>query len=66
MKKETSSAIRADATRAIISGRSSFSHHGVVNTPVYHASTILHPNVESFENATTPKPVIDEKSFMAY
>ena len=49
MKKETSSAIRADATRAIISGRSSFSHHGVVNTPVYHASTILHPNVESFE-----------------
>ena len=39
----------ADATRAITNGRTSAEHHGAVNTPVYHASTILHPDVESFE-----------------
>ncbi len=43
-----------DATRAITAGRSSVDHHGVVNTPVYHASTILHPNVESFEQRHDP------------
>ena len=44
----------ADATRAITKGRTSAEHHGAVNTPVYHASTILHPDVESFEHRHDP------------
>ena len=44
----------ADATRAITNGRTSDEHHGAVNTPVYHASTILHPDVESFETRHDP------------
>ncbi len=44
----------ADATRAITNGRTSADHHGAVNTPVYHASTILHPDVESFETRHDP------------
>ncbi|HAA37185.1 MAG TPA: cystathionine beta-lyase [Gammaproteobacteria bacterium] len=44
----------ADATRAITNGRTSAEHHGAVNTPVYHASTILHPDVESFETRHDP------------
>jgi len=51
-----------DATRAITKGRTSAEHHGVVNTPVYHASTILHPDVDSFEKrhdpSTDPRKVI--------
>jgi len=43
-----------DATRAITKGRTSAEHHGVVNTPVYHASTILHPDVDSFEKRHDP------------
>ena len=44
----------ADATRAITNGRTSSEHHGAVNTPVYRASTILHPDVESFETRHDP------------
>ena len=44
----------ADATRAITNGRTSAEHYGAVNTPVYHASTILHPDVESFETRHDP------------
>ena len=36
-------------TLAIISGRASGEHHGVVNTPVYRASTILHSDARAFE-----------------
>jgi len=31
-------------------GRDPMSQHGVVNTPVYHASTILYPTIEAFKN----------------
>ena len=54
MKKIQSPNTPADATRAITHGRTSAEHHGAVNTPVYHASTILHPDVESFETRHDP------------
>src|ERR1700722_8855661 len=31
-----------------IGGRDPFAHHGYVNTPVYHASTLLYPSAEDF------------------
>src|SRR6185437_1918537 len=31
-----------------IGGRDPFAHHGYVNTPVYHASTLLYQNAEDF------------------
>ncbi|HEX2215939.1 MAG TPA: cystathionine beta-lyase [Xanthobacteraceae bacterium] len=34
----------APATRLVTEGRDPFSHHGFVNPPVYHASTVLYPN----------------------
>ena len=34
-----------DATRAVIAGRRPHQNHGVVNPPVYHASTILSPTL---------------------
>jgi cystathionine beta-lyase len=37
-------------TRIITAGRTPFDHHGAVNPPVYHASTILHPTVDALEN----------------
>ena len=36
------------ATRLTNAGRDPFAHHGYVNTPVYHASTLLYPNAEDF------------------
>ena len=36
-------------TRAVVSGRAGKEHHGVLNTPVYRASTILHPDARAFE-----------------
>ncbi len=53
MKNPDSSSL-ADKTRAIVRGRSPEDHHGVVNTPVYRASTILHPTVEAFEQRHDP------------
>ena len=35
-------------------GRSPHDNHGVVNPPVYHASTILQPSLDAFEKARTP------------
>jgi cystathionine beta-lyase len=35
-------------TRLAVGGRDPFSHHGYVNTPVYHASTLLYPSAEEF------------------
>src|SRR5438270_8703012 len=29
-------------------GRDPFAHHGYVNTPVYHASTLLYPTAEDY------------------
>src|SRR5262249_24832829 len=31
-----------------IGGRDPFAHHGYVNTPVYHASTLLYPSAEDY------------------
>jgi cysteine-S-conjugate beta-lyase len=36
------------ATRLTTAGRDPFAHHGYVNTPVYHASTLLYPSAEDF------------------
>jgi cystathionine beta-lyase len=36
------------ATRLANGGRDPFAHHGYVNTPVYHASTMLYPSAEAY------------------
>lgn len=54
MSKDSQSNSHADRTRAITGGRTPQDHHGVVNTPVYRASTVLHPTVESFEQRHDP------------
>jgi cysteine-S-conjugate beta-lyase len=36
------------ATQLANGGRDPFAHHGYVNTPVYHASTLLYPSAEDF------------------
>ncbi|MGZ8300156.1 MAG: cystathionine beta-lyase, partial [Rhodoplanes sp.] len=35
-------------TRLAVAGRDPSDHHGYVNTPVYHASTLLYPTAEDF------------------
>jgi cysteine-S-conjugate beta-lyase len=35
-------------TRLTVGGRDPFAHHGYVNTPVYHASTLLYRTAEEF------------------
>jgi cystathionine beta-lyase len=35
-------------TRLAVAGRDPFDHHGYVNTPVYHASTLLYATAEDF------------------
>jgi cystathionine beta-lyase len=39
-----------DDTVMIHSGRDPERHYGIVNPPVYHASTILYPTLEAFKN----------------
>ncbi len=41
-------------TRATHAGRMSAQHFGVVNTPVYRASTVLHPSLASLEADNAP------------
>ena len=41
-------------TNLVHAGRSPHDNHGVVNPPVYHASTILQPSLDAFEKARTP------------
>jgi cysteine-S-conjugate beta-lyase len=36
------------ATRLTNAGRDPFAHHGYVNTPVYHASTLLYPSAADY------------------
>jgi cysteine-S-conjugate beta-lyase len=36
------------ATRLVNAGRDPFAHHGYVNTPVYHASTLLYQSAEDY------------------
>jgi len=38
----------AIATRLTNAGRDPFAHHGYVNPPVYHASTLLYPSADDF------------------
>jgi cystathionine beta-lyase len=35
-------------TKVTIAGRNPHAHHGYVNTPVYHASTLLYPTAEDY------------------
>ena len=42
------------ATRLTLGGRDPFAHHGYVNTPVYHASTLLYRSADDFENRRGP------------
>jgi cystathionine beta-lyase len=39
-------------TAVVSAGRSPFDHHGLVNPPVYHASTLLHRTMDALENRT--------------
>src|SRR3954449_10249945 len=36
------------ATRFVTGGRDPFSHHGFVNPPVYHASTVLYRTAQDY------------------
>ena len=40
-------------TKLVHAGRDTRTHHGAVNTPVYHASTILFPTMDAFVNRQT-------------
>jgi cystathionine beta-lyase len=48
MSKPESGPKRPETT-VVTAGRKPFDHHGLVNPPVYHASTILHRTVEELE-----------------
>jgi cystathionine beta-lyase len=41
-------------TKLIHAGRDPHANHGVVNPPIYRASTILHPTLEAWEKAWQP------------
>ena len=41
-------------TNLVHAGRYPHDNHGVVNPPVYHASTILQPSLDAFEAARKP------------
>src|SRR3954447_14728687 len=48
MSKKNDIAAQKPATRLVGAGRDPFAHHGYVNTPVYHASTLLYPTAEDY------------------
>jgi cystathionine beta-lyase len=45
--KDAAAQLKPD-TRLTVGGRDPFAHHGYVNTPVYHASTLLYPTAEDY------------------
>lgn len=47
-ERNTGVAKLAPKTRLAVAGRDPSDHHGYVNTPVYHASTLLYPTAEDF------------------
>jgi cystathionine beta-lyase len=47
-KKNDVAAELKPETRLVVAGRDPFAHHGYVNTPVYHASTLLYPTAEDY------------------
>jgi len=44
-----------DDTLLAHAGRKPFENYGIVNPPVYHASTVLFPTLEAFQSAATAK-----------
>jgi len=46
-----------DDTKLTHKGLHPFTNHGIVNPPVYHASTILFPTLEALDNKATAKVV---------
>jgi cystathionine beta-lyase len=46
-KNDVAAEMKPD-TRLVVAGRDPFAHHGYVNTPVYHASTLLYPTAEDY------------------
>jgi cysteine-S-conjugate beta-lyase len=40
-----------DETKLVVAGRDPDSNHGIVNPPVYHASTVLHPTLEHLDQS---------------
>jgi cystathionine beta-lyase len=46
-KNDVATEMKPD-TRLVVAGRDPFAHHGYVNTPVYHASTLLYPTAEDY------------------
>lgn len=51
MSDEDSKMSHKDDTLLVHSGRDPQAHHGIVNPPVYHASTVLFPSVEALRAA---------------
>jgi cystathionine beta-lyase len=45
-----------DKTKLIHKGRKPEKHFGTVNPPIYQSSTIIFPDLESYENAERGKP----------
>ena len=39
-----------EQTKLVVLGRDSKANHGIVNPPVYHASTVLYPTVKDLES----------------
>jgi len=40
-----------DETKLVVAGRDPESNHGIVNPPVYHASTVLHPTLAALDDS---------------
>jgi cystathionine beta-lyase len=40
-----------DETRIVVAGRNPAQQHGIVNPPVYHASTVIHPTLDALDAA---------------
>ncbi|MFP6749026.1 MAG: cystathionine beta-lyase [Alphaproteobacteria bacterium] len=40
-----------DETKLVVAGRDPENNHGIVNPPVYHASTVLHPTLAALDDA---------------
>ena len=47
--------VKKEDTLVVTAGRDPESNYGVVNTPVYHASTVLFPTVADLEKAQRDK-----------
>ena len=52
--KAASGSRRKPETEVVTAGRNPLAHHGAVNPPVYHVSTLIHPTMESLEKRSQP------------